>query len=384
MVLLGTLLPFEQVPAVLAFFTQVTVTAETVRRLTEAAGTAALALAEAEVVRIERELPDSPPGPTIQLLSVDGAMVPLVGGEWAEVKRLAVGTVVPGPPADDGSPSVRTAELSYFSRLADADSFGRLATIETHRRGTLSAGTVCGVTDGAVWCQGFLDLQRPDAVRILDFPHAVSYLAQVAQARHPDDALRARTWLTEQRHTLRHGDPATVVAAVQACAAEVDTASPAAQLIGDAAAYLSTRRDHLDYAAFSAAGYPIGSGCVESANKLLVEARLKGSGMHWARTNVNPVVCLRALLCSERWTEVWPAIWQAWQAATRQRARTRRARRLALVPPVAEVACAPPVGDLPAPAVAPPAPPRPKLVVAGKPTKDHPWRTKGKRLRASA
>jgi len=29
---------------------------------------------------------------------------------------------------------------------------------------------------------------------------------------------------------------------------------------------------------------------VESANKLVVEGRLKGSGMHWARAQVTPMV----------------------------------------------------------------------------------------------
>ena len=54
--------------------------------------------------------------------------------------------------------------------------------------------------------------------------------------------------------------------------------------------YLGTRREHLLYQAFSDAGFPIGSGCMESANKLVVEARLKGAGMHWARGNVNPLL----------------------------------------------------------------------------------------------
>ena len=63
-------------------------------------------------------------------------------------------------------------------------------------------------------------------------------------------------------------------------------------------------------AEFDAAGYPVGSGMVESANKLVVEARLKGSGMHWARANVNPLLALRSAICSGRWPEVWPRIWQ--------------------------------------------------------------------------
>ena len=72
--------------------------------------------------------------------------------------------------------------------------------------------------------------------------------------------------------------------------------------------YLEKRRGQIRYAEFHAEGYPIGSGAVESANKLVVEARLKGSGMHWARKNVDPMLALRTVVCSERWGEVWPEI----------------------------------------------------------------------------
>jgi len=74
-------------------------------------------------------------------------------------------------------------------------------------------------------------------------------------------------------------------------------------------AYLARRRELIRYAAFGAAGYPIGSGCVESANKLVVEARLKLAGMHWARANVNPMLALRTLVANDRWADDWPAIW---------------------------------------------------------------------------
>jgi len=38
-------------------------------------------------------MPEAPDGPPLQLLSVDGVMVPLVGKEWAEVETLALGVV---------------------------------------------------------------------------------------------------------------------------------------------------------------------------------------------------------------------------------------------------------------------------------------------------
>jgi hypothetical protein len=48
-----------------------------------------------------------------------------VGGEWAEVKTLAVGAVRQEWMGDEWK--VHTGELSYFPRLADAFTFGRLS-----------------------------------------------------------------------------------------------------------------------------------------------------------------------------------------------------------------------------------------------------------------
>src|SRR5213080_1190228 len=93
LVRLGTWLPFLPAAWMLAHFTRVRGGATTARRLTTQAGTAYEAVQTAAVERLERDLPAAPPGPAVQLLSVDGAMVPLVGGEWAEVKTLALGVV---------------------------------------------------------------------------------------------------------------------------------------------------------------------------------------------------------------------------------------------------------------------------------------------------
>src|SRR5579864_3432757 len=109
-------MPFEQ--ADLAFFWSVQLEETTVRRYTQAAGAAYVAEQVAELERLERERPLAPAGPAIQYLSADGAMVPLVGGEWAEVKTRAVGAVEVGT-GDDRLPEAHTTDLTYFSRLAD-------------------------------------------------------------------------------------------------------------------------------------------------------------------------------------------------------------------------------------------------------------------------
>jgi len=352
LVRLGTWLPFRPASGMLTHFTRVPVSEPTARRATERAGAAYVELQTALVELLERERPPAPPGPALQFLSVDGAMVPLVGGQWAEVKTLAIGTVG-APVRAAGQWVVQTGELSSCSRLADHETFARLATVETHRRGTECAGRVAGVVDGADWAQQFLDLHRPDAARILDFPHGAEYVARAGQAAFGAGTAAATAWLGQQLHELRHGDSRTVLGklrglheelAVQAAGGEP---SEAQQVIATSLAYLEKRQAQLRYAEFVAQGYPIGSGATESANKLVMEARLKGAGMHWERQHVNPMVALRTIACSDRWEEAWPQISARLRAQARERARARQAaRRPAEAAPVAAV---PPGAAAPAP-----------------------------------
>jgi hypothetical protein len=52
-------------------------------------------------------------------------------------------------------------------------------------------------------------------------------------------------------------------------------------------AYLEKREGHLHWPDYPAQGWPIGSRMVESANEMVVEARLKGAGKPWAPAHVN-------------------------------------------------------------------------------------------------
>jgi len=359
---LGSWLPFARAAEMLAHFTRVEIGAATARRLTEGAGAAYEAVQTAELARLERELPEPVAGPAVQLVSVDGAMVPLRHGQWVEAKTVVIGTVA----RDPASGEVRAADLSTFSRHAETDDFARLATVELHRRGTATAGTVVGVADGARWCQGFYDHHRPDAVRILDFYHARSYLVTAAQAAFGPGTEATSEWLGRQCHALKHQGATEVLAAL---AAVPETAAR-----DEAIGYLRARLDQVRYPAFVAAGYPIGSGAVESANKTVVEARLKGAGMHWEEAHVNPMLALRGVACSDRWAEAWPQITARRRQAARLTTGARRASRRALAAPAAPPPdpVAPPTEE-PAPRVE--AAPRTKQVVAGRPTPDHPWRT---------
>ncbi len=319
LVRLSTWIPsFAKASAELTWFTGATVSRDTTRRLTEAAGAAAVNVQTAEVERIEQEYPLPPPGPARLVFHVDGAMVPLVRSEWAEVRTLAVGEVAAAVERA-GEMVSATERLSYFSRLADSATFSRLSLGELHRRGIETARQVGVVVDGAEWCQTLIDLQAPLALRILDLPHAAEYISAMGQTSVAGLPLLSPADVAALCHALSHQGPTAVLPRLRAlCDAHPDLPALAKQY-----AYLAKRTAQMQYPVFRAAGWPLGSGSVESANKLVVEDRLKGSGMHWARQNVNPLLALRNAVCNDRWDEVWTQI----EADQRQQAHDQRQQR---------------------------------------------------------
>lgn len=310
-------MPFARAQELLADLSGTTVSPSTARRQALVAGAA---LVSAETAATEWIL-EAAPEPTAaavahQLVSIDGAMVPLRGGEWAEVKTIAIGTVGNGK---DGEP--KATDLSYFSRLADHTAFTLQATLETHRRGTERARRVTAVTDGAEWIQECLDVHCSTATRIIDWAHSSAYVSNAAAALFAEEVALA-DWRKVQLDELKHGQPETVVEELCRQLVALPPESEAAACVASSLVYLARRLDLIRYACFRARGLPIGSGCVESANKLVVEARLKGAGMRWCRSNVNPMLALRNAVCSEgRWADTWSLLHRYRCTQAREKAR---------------------------------------------------------------
>src|SRR6266568_6102975 len=206
LVRLASWMPFERARELLEDLLGMQVSLATARRVTLATGEAALAVCEAEEERLKQEVPQAPAGAEKQAMSGDGAFVQLVGGEWVEVKTLAIGEVTRNKRGE-----VCTPPLSYFSRLCDAASFEEAALVETHRRGVERAREVCAVQDGAQWLQGLVDYHRADAMRILDFAHAAEYINEIGQAVQAAGGRLPAGWLEGVLHRLKHQGPARVL-----------------------------------------------------------------------------------------------------------------------------------------------------------------------------
>lgn len=358
-------MPFERAVEVFADFTGMQVSKIVAMNSTETAGAAYVQMQEEEVGEWEQgKGQEVKAGADKMQISADGAMVPLRHGIWAEVRTLVVGEVQASR-TKDGEREIHTRNLSYFSRKVSAQEFQRLALVEFQRRGVEQAQAVAAVMDGAEWEQGFVDFHCPQAVRILDFPHAIEHLSAIGEFLHGEHTPHSQTWLKEQSHRLKHEGPKELLCELE----KRQRKYPHAEVLSSNLAYLKKRTQQLQYPLFQAQGWPIGSGAVESGNKLVVEARLKGAGMHWDENNVNPMLAIRNILCSGRWREDWPRIEARLRRQTLQRRRQVHFRHHPL-PPTTKVGRAMLLGDFGPDSLEPPAQESPPA----KPKKS-PWRS---------
>ena len=367
LVQLGSWMPFRHASRILKDLLGVYVSAETARRLCEEVGKQVEEQQTAEAQEPWKEAATEPEKPSRLAISADGAMVPLTGGEWAEVRTLAIG-VVPADSAD--GEKVHVGALSYFSRLTDAAHFTDLAEVETRRRHLIEAQEVCAVMDGADWLQSFVEVHRGDAVRILDFPHAAEHLTKLLQALTASKLVLPPRALERCLHVLKHRGPEALVR----MADRLPQTQTGREDVREHLMYVRKRLSLMQYPLFRRAGWPIGSGMVESANKLVVQARLKGTGMRWERTNVNPMLALRNGVCNERWQETWDTACQQRRVRQAQHRHDRTAQRQK----VKQQALRQELSEPPSP-VLPPVPlrsPEPPAMIPGtsRPSPHHPWK----------
>ncbi len=364
---LGSKLPYREAAAEVEAFWGVQVSAATVQRQTGLHGATAVALEADQVAQLQAGAAPPMAGPERLALSVDGALVQLTTGEWREVKMLSLGRFDPQWHAGRRQVETRLSEVSYFARLAPAAAFEEQSLAEWHRRGGSQARRVVALADGALWIQSLIDYHRPDAIRVLDFAHAAGYLGAVARAVYGEGTPAAQAWFQAARRRLLYKPPQQTLRQLAFLRQQQADDSAAAETIEVAFHYLNRRQTMIDYPHFRRCGYPVGSGSVESAHKVVMQRRMKQAGMRWRAENVNPMLALRLLSCNGRWSDGWAAIAAE---CRRQRRQRRLARALLPLPPSALPLTLSSVAVGPAPA----APNPPERTGPWKPAPDHPWR----------
>jgi hypothetical protein len=225
------------------------------------------------------------------LISVDGAKVrsPDMGPkglDWFECRAGVIAPIGDEPHATMGC-------KAYVAGIHDADAIFDLLAATWHRGG--HAQSDCGfAADGAPWIWNRVGTYFPRAVQILDIYHAGEHVGSAAAAWQGDESDLAKEWKARARSMLLEpGGQRKILRRILRALRCPKSVSDIAELSKEFR-YLYGHRHRMNYAAYAAAAWPVGSGQVESSIKQLSTARLCGAGMKWSKAGADAVLCVRA------------------------------------------------------------------------------------------
>ena len=225
-------------------------------------------------------------------ISADGVTVHTRENDWRE---HCVGAVYTAAHTSAHTTEIRSQKISYTTELGSRSHFGQQLWLEAHRRGLSQAQTVVFLGDGAAWLWQMAHDLFPEAIQILDWYHATSYLWAVAHAVYKEEK-SARQWLEPYLAHLAHSNLPWVLEHLQRLAPSL----PEAQRT---ITYFTNNQTRMDYARYRQRGLQIGSGTIESACKHLVAARLNQAGRRGKTENARGLAKLRARLKNDRWPQ---------------------------------------------------------------------------------
>ncbi len=202
-------------------------------------------------------------------------------GQWREAKGFRCYLV------EDG----RIVHLlSWHQIQSDEELFAALRQVRDAGLIPEDQVRLCVVADGAPWIWHGVAQLFPTAQEILDYYHCSQHIHAVAELHYGANTAPALEWVEATMARLFAGETQGVIGGLQRMR---PATAPAATAIDKLVAYLREHQQRLNYGAQRRAGYPLGSGGIESANKFICHARLKRSGAGWYAANSNHMLALR-------------------------------------------------------------------------------------------
>lgn len=258
----------------------------------------------------------------VMMLAIDGAMEPVRPepsprkgkrgkGEWKEAKGFRL-YLLDGDRIDH--------LVSWHQIESDRELAGALETIKEAGIICEESVRLCVVADGAVWIWNRIEELFPSARQVLDYYHCAEYLHGVAAAQYGKGTVQALEWVqaTLVRLSLKEGN--RVIAGLKRMKA---SSGEAAVAIEKAIAHLTRNAKRFHYASARLGGYHIGSGAIESANKLICHGRLKRSGAWWYPSLANNMLKLRCAKYNKTFDRVFELYRQRHPLAVSRRRKRR-------------------------------------------------------------
>jgi hypothetical protein len=198
-------------------------------------------------------------------------------------------------------------KIEYITYFGAVEIFKKLLLAAILRNGYGQHKETVLISDGATWIANLKDFIMPEATHILDFWHLVEHLYEFAKIyfRHGDK--KYKLWVHNKKEQLLASEYLTVIEEIKKMEEKIQTNKykglnrEEIQNVGKLSAYMATRTHNIDYKAYRERGLYMGSGIIESGNKIVAQERLKRPGMMWNINNAQHMLILRAKYKSMLW-----------------------------------------------------------------------------------
>jgi hypothetical protein len=300
------------------------ISADSLRRVTEGWGTQVETqrTAEAERANTVAQRGESPQTQRVAEVapiagqanvSTDGTMILVRTESWKEVKLAAISAVTVKPVGERGvdqarpsrrdvDPGVRLSQHSYQAGLWDADMMALHQYAEGLRRGLDRSERLSSVNDAAEWIERITQTNFSRAVQIVDWTHASEHVWGVGKGVFGEGTPETQTWVNTQLDGLWTGAVQKVITTLDTLEAPTESGKEAVRQAG---VYFRNQEPRMHYADYRAAGYPIGSGTVESAANTVVHHRMRRPGRGWKRDYAQAMLAGLSELHSGRFDRAW-------------------------------------------------------------------------------
>lgn len=191
-------------------------------------------------------------------------------------------------------------ESRFAAGAGSFAAFGHSVDALANRMGARWTRKIAFVADGAPPLWKMAEERLPGATHIQDFWHVSEHLFEAAAALHGEKTEAARLAGERWKTMLAEGGVEAIIEELRGL--RRTRRGDARKVLGEKIRYLTEGKDRMNYPAYRAAGWPIGSGAVEATCKHLVKERLRVTGARWKRRNIPAILALRLCRANGEWT----------------------------------------------------------------------------------
>ena len=170
----------------------------------------------------------------------------------------------------------------YVAYVGNVDTFRLLIFAKAVELEYWKYENIVFISDGATWLRNMISELFPEAIQILDKFHLIENIYDYAKFIFNEDMKKVERFkdkiigycYSQEYHLIEKelNKYKDFIIPSNVCNLPV---------------YLKNNKDKIDYSTYEHKGYFVGSGAIESSNKIIVQQRLKQAGMRWIVEGAN-------------------------------------------------------------------------------------------------